>query len=261
MSSRREFILDALQDTWFGEQPYTLRDFYWDEKNYSGRDIIVEYLKEWGEWKLASNRYIQARMLGERVSKPELPAPFLFINGGAGIGKTEVLTRGLGRFVALNMQFFPLLYIHWPTYIYNSFNDKDGSEDNWDAQFLIIDDMDGWKPQQKSGSTYILQLIMNRIKQRTMPTVIVTNRKLEDIRNFMSKDINGIINKEALAFAMIIQDNLVRKAYDDRQVSLADNSVSTSVKRNAELREKARKMSHSEFLFPQELGWVPEVWW
>lgn len=259
----RDKVLARIETGWVGEQPYTLKDFRW-----SVQEQVIEptlrFLEEWGAWQVKRLAVEYEAKISSKQSYvlPEKPAPYLFAWGPYGLGKTEVYARGLARYMALNMHFMSVEYVHWPSYVDDQFEDKE-IKPNWDAKFLIVDDLDGWRPIQSNPSTYVLQKMMRPIKSRTWPAIIIMNHNPDDLETYFSQDIYGNRNNPVVNdFAKRMVDVFDRK----KQVAVKFESLKakSGPERDSIMREMAAEendMKALGFEFPIANGWLKEMWY
>jgi hypothetical protein len=148
--------------------------------------------------------------------------PLLHIYGGTGTGKSH-FCRGFIRYILLNKfnydQGFPTSVEHfdWHNHLQsvkNSFNNRsiEPKELNWQAEIMLIEDIDRQACISRDGSTFSLELYLPLLKQRLeidrLPTVFISYRDATQLTKFLATDISGNAHNTAKQMAQDIS-NLV----------------------------------------------------
>ena len=163
--------------------------FYWPfQINAAGKNTDHAYA--------AIKAYLEA-------IKPRMHQPVLHLWGEAGTGKTHLATS-LAAYLMLNEwtigtgpddQFESFAYVDWPYFIQTQLDDEQPLAVNWEAQVLILDDLDRERPIPRSGDTFRLSICYRylkvRLTQTMRPTIILTRSSLKDLETFLATNAKG----------------------------------------------------------------------
>ena len=140
--------------------------------------------------------------------------PLLHVYGGTGTGKSH-FCRGFIRYILLNKFAYDQYYsysiecIDWHGYVQSvkdSFNsNSEPREIDWQADIMLIEDIDRQACTSTKGSTYSLELMLPQIKNRLeierKPTILISYRNATELTKFLATDIAGNKHESAKQMA------------------------------------------------------------
>jgi hypothetical protein len=236
-------------NTWLNNQNMTLQNFLWDAQP-KVTEWVVKYIRAWADWQYQG-----------RNKQLEKPAPFLFLWGPFETGKTELVARGLARYFVLNLCLPTVEYIYWPEYVKDQLNGKN-IKPNWSAKLLVLDDFDGHRPIPESMSTWLVGDMLGILKPRAevskLPTLIITNRRLEQLEKFFSTSAAGHFNEDTKHTARQLMTALTRHTFASVEFQVIPpkyKKPENTPDYNQWLRQQALEkndMAALGFLYPRE---------
>lgn len=233
---------------WLVEPPYTLKDYHWGSQPKAVLQVILSYMESWRCYTFDVSE--AEKYLG----KVERPLPILHLYGPNNVGKTEIVGRGLARWFIFNLGFKSFQYIHWATYVADQLNEKK-LDISLEANFLILDDFDGYRPVPKSGSPWLLDKLSSFIKNRKHPTVIISNRTPGQLGVFLSKPVEGDSTDDTIQSSTTLISAIARKAHGSASFVTTERHGPTSM---AEFNQRLRGMAAAQDFyglgFPREIN-------
>lgn len=148
------------------------------------------------------------------LTQTRLEQPVLHLWGDPGTGKTH-LGLGLAAYIMLNHwqvgygkedQFETFAYVDWPYFMQTQLDDEEPMTVNWEAQLLVLDDIDLERPIPRSGDpfrlTRLYAVLKQRLEQAQRPTILLTHHSIEDLERFLATNVRGeVANAEAQQWA------------------------------------------------------------